>query len=121
MARARYVTPINRINYRMPKRRVNGKVMVGHTYRYETHVVPDMSYSEYRDRMIKQILEGTYGNMRVNSEGFPKTNTNEPRYRHLRKMIKEGYLILKRTNSISRYWNSAHTYMVLNKDKLNVG
>jgi len=120
MSRSRYLTQIQKINLRMPKRRESGKIAV-YQYRFDDPIEPRVSYADYRDNLIKQILEGTYGNMRVNSEGFPKTNTNEPRYKHLCKMVKEGYLILKRTNSISRYWNSAHTYMVLNKDKINVG
>lgn len=113
---------IKELHYRIAKRKVNGKLLPARGYsRYFTDYYsaePKVPYSIYRDNMLRRIRDNN-GRQIVNKEGYPKTNTTEARYAPLRRMIKEGLLIMKRTNSISRYSNAASSYLVINKDKVN--
>ena len=89
-------------------RKVNGKIMPNYDSWWNYHQIPidhyDIPYSEYKTIMLGKVklCELTkFRGMIVNRGGHDKTNTTESRYKHLRRMIKDGLLIMKKHNRIS--------------------
>ena len=68
-----------------------------YVFRSQDHF--DAPYSQYKVMMldkVKELEQTTYRGMIVNRGGHPKTNTTETRYKHLRRMIKDGYLKMEK-------------------------
>jgi glutathione peroxidase-family protein len=68
---------------------------------YFTHGISyaDIPYNQYRTWMLGKMVDyeqSYYKGMIVNRGGHPKTNTTETRYKHLRRMIKDGLLKMEK-------------------------
>jgi hypothetical protein len=81
------------------KRRINGQIMPDWQNFKNGDKLEGIEYKSYAEQKaywIGRIMEPPLcGRMDVNREYLPKTNTRESRYKGLRRMLKEGIIVLR--------------------------